>query len=140
MSTPSPVRRGDVRRVSLAEDQWSIPANAALARLWARTRIAEVSDFGEESDEARAIVTALGLRYSLLTEFTSFVAVSRTVRNTTGKSDDVDQPLPLALAVSELAVGDGMVGAPEPELWLLAGALLLLALAWWPAARPRRAR
>jgi Ca-activated chloride channel family protein len=121
-------------------------ANAALARLWARTRIAELSDFafGQETDAERAAVTELGLRYNLLTKFTSFVAVAPAVRNPSGQSDDVDQPLPLPLGVSDLAVGEAMYGAPEPELGalLFAGGLLLLALAFGRgrAARPRGVR
>ncbi len=96
--------------------------NRALRYLWARSRIAELSDygFGEPSDDAVKEITSLGLKYSLLTQYTSFVAVMEKVRNTSGGADDVEQPLPLPVGVSDLAVGS------EPELiWLAAlGALL----------------
>lgn len=96
----------------------------ALEYLWARTRIASLSDFSfQGSDEQRkAAVVDLGLRYNLLTEHTSFVAVSRTVRNFGAPANDVKQPRALPLGVSDLAVGgESITSAFEPELgWLLA--------------------
>ncbi len=99
----------------------------ALAYLWARQRIAERSDFGlgEPSPAAKAEVVRLGLRYNLLTAYTSFIAVSERVVNPASGARDVAQPLPLPLGVSELAVGGGLQHAPEPELWLLAGLVAL---------------
>jgi Ca-activated chloride channel family protein len=95
--------------------------NRGLRYLWARSRIAELSDYGlgaMEPDQISA-VTALGLKYSLLTQYTSFVAVREKVSNATGDAKDVEQPLPLPMGVSDLAVGS------EPELaWL--GVLTLL--------------
>jgi Ca-activated chloride channel homolog len=100
------------------------PSNAdsrhgALRHLWARTRIADLSDFGPgaPSDERAAEITSLGLSYGLLTRYTSFVAVQEVVRRTTEGADDVDQPLPLPQGVSDLAVG--VTAGPEPEmLWV----------------------
>ncbi len=102
----------------------------ALTYLWARNRIASLSDFGfgELAPAAKTEVTALGLRYSLLTQFTSFVAVSHTVRNASGKATDVNQPLPLPRGVANSAVGGEVQSADEPELLILA-VLLLVALA-----------
>jgi Ca-activated chloride channel family protein len=93
----------------------------ALSYLWARSRVASLSDFGfgEPSEATRAQITALGLRYDLLTRYTSFVAVSRTVRNPGAPATDVKQPLALPAGVSNSAVGGGIEGADEPELWLL---------------------
>jgi Ca-activated chloride channel homolog len=78
-------------------------------------------------DEARAKeITALGLKYNLLTRYTSFIAVREVVTNPTGSAEDVKQPLPLPLRVSDLAVGGGTQAASEPELvWLMIGSLLL---------------
>lgn len=114
----------------------------ALAYLWARTRIAALSDFhvGEETEAEKAEITRLGLAYNLLTRHTSFVAVLDQVRDRTGGAEPVDQPLPLPMGVSDAAVGDegGPVGVgSEPPLWLLAAALGLVAAA---ASRMRRAR
>jgi Ca-activated chloride channel family protein len=102
-------------------------SHAALRYLWARTRIAELSDFGPATpDEKRvAEITSLGLTYSLLTKYTSFIAVYEVVRRITGGSDDVDQPLPLPEGVSDRAVG--VTNGPEPELvWIFAVAMALL--------------
>lgn len=102
------------------------PEHEALKWLWARERVRGVSDFagGAVTDEERATVTSLGLRYGLLTAYTSFIAVLEQVR-TAGPATDVDQPLPMPAGVSDLAVGDSMERGDEPELLLLVVALVL---------------
>jgi Ca-activated chloride channel family protein len=119
----------------------SVPSaeHRALPHLWARTRIASLSDFGfgELAPAAKTEVTELGLRYSLLTQFTSFVAVAHTVRNFGAPATDVNQPLPLPQGVSNTAVGEPVESADEPELWLL---LALLALALGAAGVQARRR
>jgi len=106
----------------------------ALAQLWARSRIATLGDFQKLTNDAAAAkeITALGLRYSLLTDYTSFIAVDRVVRNPNGPLTSVDQPQPLPAGVSELAVG-AVPSTPEPEF----AALMVLAggLAWWMRRR-----
>jgi Ca-activated chloride channel family protein len=86
--------------------------------LWARSRIAELSDYGASNvDEATAKeITALGLKYNLLTRYTSFIAVREVVTNPTGSAEDVKQPLPMPLHVSDMAVGNGTEVGSEPEL------------------------
>ncbi len=111
-------------------------SNSALRSLWARQRISRLSDFaafGPETNEERELVTALGLRYGLLTRHTSFVAVLEQVRNTSGRADEVEQPLPLPDGVSELAVG-GERGDEPGVAWVFA----LAALAAVFALRSRR--
>ena len=110
----------------------------ALRYLWARTRIAELSDYGsgDQSPAQIAGVTALGLRYHLLTPYTSFVAVREVVRNENGNADDIAQPLPLPLGVSDLAVGEPVTPGSEPELLWVAAALVLLAAARYALGRP----
>lgn len=99
----------------------------ALRYLWARTRIASLSDFGTEDASAVAEITSLGLTYGLLTRYTSFIAVHEIVRRTAEEADDVDQPLPLPEGVSDLAVGT--TSGVEPELvWML---VLVFALSAW---------
>jgi Ca-activated chloride channel homolog len=103
--------------------------NRALRYLWARSRIAELSDYGSSHVDAEHIddITALGLKYNLLTQYTSFIAVREVVSNNGDPAKDVDQPLPLPMGVSELAVGDGTESGSEPELiWLLAVSTLFL--------------
>jgi Ca-activated chloride channel family protein len=107
-------------------------ANGALRYLWARSRIAELSDYGsyQVDDEQAKVITALGLQYNLLTRYTSFIAVREVVTNPTGSAEDVKQASPLPLRVSNLAVGNGTEVGSEPELiWLIASVLLLGTLA-----------
>src|SRR5262245_3771465 len=97
-------------------------SNRALRYLWARTRIAELSDYGAGvADEGRIKeITTLGLNYNLLTQYTSFIAVREKVTNTQGPAEDVEQPLPLPEGVSDMAVGS------EPELlWLIAASMII---------------
>ncbi len=101
--------------------------NAGLRALWARNRLARLSDYGQgENAEQKAAIVNLGLTYNLLTAHTSFVAVDEVVRNAGGAGNEVKQPLPLPKGVSELAVPGRRV--PEPEFWLLA--LAALATVW----------
>lgn len=95
-------RRIDVAAVPLPR------GNEALRTLWARHRIASLGDFNklEASDERVREITSLGLTYSLLTDYTSFVAVDTVVRNAGGQSTTVQQPLPLPQGVSDYAVGN----------------------------------
>ena len=108
--------------------------NRALRYLWARSRISELSDygFGSLSDDQVKEITALGLKYSLLTQYTSFIAVREQVVNSQG-AENVDQPLAIPLGVSNLAVGS------EPELVWLVSAFLLLALVMLIRSRRRQA-
>jgi Ca-activated chloride channel family protein len=120
----------------------------ALKHLWARERIAQLSDeealVGGESQ--RELITALGLQYGLLTQYTSFIAVDERVR-ADQPALPVNQPLPLPEGVSNLAVGAEVPSTPEPAAWLailvVFGFVGLAALRrpatgalWWP---PRRA-
>jgi Ca-activated chloride channel homolog len=96
--------------------------NAALRYLWARARIAELSDFSAENEHHDDIVK-LGLDYNLLTRFTSFIAVDQVVRSD-GKAADVTQPLPLPQGVSDQALG--MEVGAEPPFWVLLVVMLAI--------------
>lgn len=113
--------------------------NEALPRLWARTRIARLSDFNfsQSEGEAARAVTSLGLSYSLLTKYTSFIAVLEKVRNPEGVAQNVDQPSPLPKGVSDLAVGEEQyVSGAEPEMWIMS--LLLLGALGFTLLRKQR--
>ena len=86
--------------------------NAALGTLWARSRIAALSDYNQlkATDERTARITSLGLGYNLLTAYTSFVAVDTVARGQGRETATVVQPLPLPQGVSDLAVGRGGTG------------------------------
>jgi len=93
-----------------------LESNSALRSLWARAAITRLSDdnFLRANDERVVQVTELGLKYSLLTAYTSFVAIDSQVRNKGGDLTTVNQPLPLPEGVSDYAVG-GVTGvAPLP--------------------------
>jgi len=87
--------------------------NSSLPYLWARQRIMLLSDYNllKQSDDRITEVTNLGLRYNLLTAYTSFIAVDSEVRNKDGKTTTVNQPLPLPEGVSDYAVGNAMAGS-----------------------------
>ena len=112
-------------------------SHAALRHLWARTRIADLSDFGPSvpNEERVAQITSLGLTYGLLTRYTSFVAIQEIIRRTTGNGDEVDQPLPLPAGVTDLAVG--VTVGPEPDMVWLA-AIVVVALGSLSLLRRRR--
>jgi len=114
--------------------------NRALRYLWARARIAKLSDYGSSNVPPEKVreITELGLKYNLLTRYTSFIAVHEVVRNPDGSAKDVKQPLPLPVGVGDLAVGSGTEEGSEPELiWLIA---VSLALALYVTLRSRRRR
>ena len=112
---------------------------AALRLLWARHRIAALSDQEslEGGDSQRKRITDLGLQYNLLTQYTSFLAVDHIVRNLAPQdTPSVNQPSPMPQGVSNLAIGAEVPGTPEPETW---GAIaVLLSLLAMMARRARR--
>lgn len=121
-----------IQTIPVAETK-PLKMNRALRYLWARTRIARISDYslGRRNREDELEITNLGLTYNLLTRYTSFIAVHEAVRNSEPQSEDVTQPLPLPLHVSNLAVGGGAANVPEPELYMLlvvASLILLIPL------------
>ncbi|MGD9082570.1 MAG: AgmX/PglI C-terminal domain-containing protein, partial [Desulfobacterales bacterium] len=83
-----------------------LQTNSALRYLWARHRIALLSDYNKlnKQDERVQEVTQLGLTYNLLTAYTSFVAVDTQIRLKDGQAVTVKQPLPLPQGVSDYAV------------------------------------
>lgn len=84
-------------------------ANAALRYLWARERIKYLDYMvGQNADESNPIakqILALGLKYNLMTNYTSFIAIDEQVVNKDGKQVVVKQPLPMPEGVSDYAVG-----------------------------------
>ena len=119
--------RGDKAYEKVIHVSSSAPlqSNSALRYLWARHRIGTLGDYellGSDSEIKREI-TSLGLTYNLLTKFTSFIAVDKEVRNKTGKTESVKQPLPLPQGVSNMAVGGNVPTVPEPETYMLLAVL-----------------
>lgn len=103
-------------------------SNQALGYLWARHKVASLTD--QEALEggynhSQAILD-LGLKYNLLTAYTSFIAVDEQVRNSDpAAAASVKQALPLPQGVSNQAIGAAVSSTPEPSAWLM---LLVAAL------------
>jgi Ca-activated chloride channel family protein len=106
--------QGDFQQKIQAAPGQASADNAALRLLWARKRIMRLGDSShlKRSKDEAAIkeITQLGLKYSLMTAYTSFVAVDQ-VKRADGQVVTVKQPLPLPEGVSDLAVGGSAPGA-----------------------------
>ncbi len=108
----------------------------ALPVLWARERVRHLAEKENRDAETVREITALGLGYSLLTPYTSFLAVDETPKVFDGLAQTVKQPLPLPKGVSASAVGSagGPVivkngSVPEPSsIGLISFLVVLLAL------------
>ncbi len=87
--------------------------NSALKYMWARYVIQRLDDYGKaanpdgENNYIKEIITELGLKYNLLTQYTSFIAIDSLIRNNGDSLTTVTQPLPMPQGVSDLAVGGG---------------------------------
>jgi Ca-activated chloride channel family protein len=66
----------------------------ALSYLWARNKLKELSDFNDVTPSIHQEIKELGLKYSLLTEFTSFVAIDNEQVNKYQNTVTINQPLP----------------------------------------------
>ena len=112
----------------------------ALRHLWARHRIAVLSDQEalEGGSAAKEAITNLGLKYSLLTQYTSFLAVDQVVRNKApADSTSLNQPSPLPQGVENSALGAEVPSTPEPATW---GAMLVTLSVLAMLANRRRAQ
>ena len=121
------------------------PGAQALRLLWARRRIQQLSD--EEAlrggNTQRDAITTLGLQHSLLTQYTSFIAVDHVVRHldADNRAVSVNQPLPLPQGVSNNAIGTlgtAVPSTPEPAAWF--ALLVVLGLVIAGVAHTRRHR
>jgi Ca-activated chloride channel family protein len=100
---------GEYSKVLRLADASSEEGNSALRYLWARHMVQILADYNNLREDSGRVkeITALGLKYSLLTQYTSFVAIDKKVRNVGGKQEVVEQALPLPQGVSDYAVGGG---------------------------------
>ena len=113
----------------------------ALRHLWARRRIAMLGDQEalEGGDRQKAAITELGLKYGLLTQYTSFIAVDAVARNPNpALATPVDQPSPMPQGVSALAIGAAVPSTPEPSAWLALLVVLGIVVVSLVSARRRR--
>ena len=109
--------------------------STAIPLIWARTKIKSWMDELVKPEQARTqqvtvshiekAVTDLGLRYNLMTKWTSFVAVrEKIVNHDAANTMDADVPLAQVKGVSSLAypktspMGFSGHATPEPAQWL----------------------
>lgn len=82
--------------------------NKAIRYIWARQRLTLLGyqdHYAGGDTTIRKEITEIGLKYSLLTQYTSFIAIYRKERNKEGIPDStVIQPLPLPQNMNELSV------------------------------------
>lgn len=92
------------RTVTLPE---ASDANKQLSYLWAREKLRYLSDFNvrKNNEKLKKEITRIGLKYNLLTEYTSFVAVDDRVVNDNLGLKTGRQILPLPSGVSNAAIG-----------------------------------
>lgn len=125
-----------------AEDVTAYEKGDAIRYLWARMRLERLMDYGYSKDDpsVKEEVTQIGLNYSIMTPYTSFIAVVEEIRNPEGNSTDVDQALPLPLQVSNLSVGGGYRAYSEPADMILVVALIGIMLIGGLRHRKRRGK
>ncbi len=81
-------------------------ANSAIRYLWARKRIQLLDDYRRLRSGEEKEILELGLKYNLLTEYTSFVAIDKErIKGSEGEMQTVKQPVPLPKGVTNYAVG-----------------------------------
>jgi Ca-activated chloride channel family protein len=150
--------RGDVNgrpaslpvQVTLSDARTSAQAStSAIPVIWARSQVSDLMRDYTSPQELRATpasnaqleqrVTQLGLDFALVTDWTSFVAVSRRVINADPNSaQTADVPLPMPEGVQPEAYGEMQFAgssAPEPAFYALMALLALVML----FGLPRRA-
>ena len=94
------------RQVYNVSDGHLSTSNKALRYLWARKKIGELDDYNKLfNEDVKATVVQLGIKYNLLTNYTSFVAVDEAIVNKDGTLTKVKQPLPMPQNVNNSAVG-----------------------------------
>ncbi len=127
-------------------------STSAIPVIWARAQVADLMRDYTSPSELRTLslneqqlqerVTQLGLNFALVTDWTSFVAVSRRVVNANPNSaQNADVPLPMPAGVGPEAYGMSPAGfggasTPEPGFYVLMALMLLLA---WFTLRRRAA-
>ncbi|MDR3690311.1 MAG: VIT and VWA domain-containing protein [Fimbriimonas sp.] len=104
------------------------PGDSAIATLWARRQVDEltnrsyeqqIGEAGIERADYESEITDLGLQFGIMTQYTSFVAVEPRVVNIDGVSHTVHVPIEMADGVSY----QGIFGAPASPAVTLSAAI-----------------
>lgn len=93
--------------------------NDVIATLWARTKISYLSDemYHGTDPDIEGEITEIALRYKIMSQYTSFVAVSEEIRNVDGKLVRVDVPIPMPEGVSY----EGVFGEEDGAYYMNGG-------------------
>ncbi len=100
---------GVAREISIPVDPGAGSGNPALASVWARSKIASLSAalVTSRSGQERLAIRETALRYGLLSNFTSFVAVDSLTRTAGDHGTTVQVPVPVPAGVRyETTVGE----------------------------------
>ena len=121
----------------IALDLGGARSQSAIPTLWARGQVADLMmemttphdlrRTGLKEDEIEAAITDLGLGYDLVTQHTSFVAVSERVVNPDAEAVTADVPLEQPRGVPAEAYPNATFGgasAPEPRVIAMLAAML----------------
>jgi Ca-activated chloride channel family protein len=93
--------------------------NNALRYLWARYKLQMLSDycnpeFYSDKELYKTQIIDLGLKYNLLTEYTSFIAIDSLIRNVDGEVTTFIVPNPMPEGVTDNSIGwGGMTNSME---------------------------
>lgn len=98
--------------------------NPSLPTLWARETVRSLAEYAKLTGKPDIIeeVTEVGLKYELLTPYTSFVAVDDLPREMAEAPVSVIQALPLPSGVGNGAIGGSV---PEPDTFILIALVLV---------------
>lgn len=109
-------------------------SNSAIRYLWARERIKLLDYLGSshvynnsaKEDSYVKQITELGLKYNLMTNYTSFIAIDEQIVNKDGETTTVKQPVPMPEGVSDYAVGydPGSLSGGNAKMFMSSGASL----------------
>jgi len=95
-------------KINIDLNQGKISNNySSLRSLWAREKVKTIGESGDYAgDQEIKQITDLGLKYKLMTEYTSFVAVEKVENNVNDNNyESVKQELPMPLGVPDSAIG-----------------------------------
>src|SRR5262249_7349719 len=103
---------GDFSRTIPVDFSTAGAANAALEKIWARNKVEDLmaqdwSGIQSGNSKYKAEIVEVGLKHSLATQFTSFVAVEEKTVVQAGKPIRIEVPVELPSGVSPLAVPGG---------------------------------
>jgi Ca-activated chloride channel family protein len=86
--------------------------------------VRSLADYAELTGKPEIIeeVTEIGLKYELLTPYTSTVAVDELPRKTAEAAVPVNQPMPLPSGIGNGAIGGSL---PEPDTFILIALALI---------------